>query len=247
MVRKNYWLIKLNSNKRRSQDNDQIKIDQNQNAKKTKMESLTDNAAIKLLDEKFNETIKTGIELFHNRISMTAMSFRERLAYLKILKKVTSPYPWKLKKVISSKQDMECIVQKAIESEAECQELRTTVEKFIEYKIMSFPGLSRHIKANSLAKHYLSELHSHKITPVDLTLKMHDLIRAIEITEGRNEGQGLRLGQRFKGDTNSKLRKLKNSYKKTCRLCGSKQNLIYSLSHRKEDVTLKEVVEQFCR
>ncbi|XP_070492602.1 uncharacterized protein [Chironomus tepperi] len=212
-------------------------IDENQNAKKNKTEKVDESIEqLRLFEERFKETIKTGIDLFHNRISLSAISFKERLAYMIILKKIMSSLEWNLKRLISNKQQMECLTRKAIESSKERKDMLKIMEEFVEYKLKSFPGKSRTFRAASVAKHYQCELKCYGVTQEMLSTKIKELIKTIEVTEGPLP--------KFEKSPKQCFRILKRN---VCRLCGSKQNLIYSINQRKDDVRFKEVVEYFCR
>lgn len=225
--------------KRPREDETIGEIDENQNAKKNRSEVFDEsNEQIKLFEERFKEALKTGIDLFHNRISLSAISFKERLAYYIILKKVMTSLEWKLKRLISNKQQMECLTRKAIESPKERKDLLTIMEKFVEYKLKSFPGKTKHFKAESIAKHYKCELKCYGVTQDILSTKIDDLIKTIEVAEGP-------LPKIEKSP--KQIIKVHNIKKNVCRLCGSKQNLIYSINQKKEDMHFKDVVEYFCR
>ncbi|KAL7041575.1 hypothetical protein ACKWTF_000825 [Chironomus riparius] len=214
-------------------------IDENQNPKKNRIEILDESVdKLKLFEERFKEAIKTGIDLFHDRISLSAISLKERLAYMIILKKIMTTIEWKFKRLVSTKQQMECLTRKAIESPKERKNMLTIMEKFVEYKLKSFPGKTRHFKAESIAKHYQCELKCYGVTQEILSTKIDELVKTIEVTEGP-------ISRIEKNPKNIiKILKVKNN---VCRLCGSKKNLIYSINQRKENIRFKEVVEYFCR
>ena len=225
--------------KRLREDEISGEIDENQNAKKIRSETLDQSFdQLKLFEERFKEAIKTGIDLFHNRYSLSAISFKERLAYMIILKKIMTTIEWKFKRLISNKQQMECLTRKAIESPKERKDMLAIMEKFVEYKLKSFPGKSRHFKAESIAKHYQCELKCYGVTQDILSTKINDLVKTIEVTEGPLP----------KIEKSSKeIIKILKIKRNVCRLCGSKQNLIYSINQKKDNIRFKEVVEYFCR
>lgn len=214
-------------------------IDENQNAKKNRTDTSKESSdQLKLFEERFKEMIKTGIDLFHSRISLSLISFKERLAYLIILKKITTSIEWKLKRLISNKQQMECLMRKAIESTKELKDMIAIMEKFVDYKLKSFPGKTINCKAESVAKQYQCELKCYGVTQDLLSAKIDVLIKTIEVTEGPLP----------KIEKNPKqIIKILNIKRNFCRLCGSKQNLIYSINQKKDDIRFKDVVEYFCR
>lgn len=191
------------------------------------------------LEKNFELLIKTGIDLFNKKISTASMSYRERLAYFEVLRKITSPLDWKLERIISNKYQLNCLNNRELETEEDVKNFKDNVKNFIKFKLKTFPG-HKNVSAENIAMHYKSELKCFGVTVEKLKEEINKLNESIQKAEG--------ITPQLKPEKQPKsVVKILNMYKHICRLCGSKNKLIYNINQRKDDIQFKDIVEDVCR
>jgi hypothetical protein len=195
------------------------------------------------IEEQMKLFVKRAIKVYHQ---IEIVNDIDRFDHLVVLNRLRKPFAWSLKKLVTTPNQMKCVMLRDINSE----KFLSSFQKWITQKLAAENGRLKKDNYESISNKYALELQKHGINLDDLESRVPKTRRK-STRESPNSSSTTTVSSTSNLRINPVGRALNSisidSFDDGCRLCGNKRaRLIQNMYSKFNGFTFKSVVEAAC-